>query len=99
MAMKVMSEDRFARQVALFGNAGQNKLRVTSVAIVGVGGLGTHVVQQLALLGVAKLTLIDSEQLDATNRNRYVGSFYYDPIPGSRKVILGARMARAIDPT
>lgn len=96
--MTIASEERFARQVALFGNAGQKKLRQTSVAVVGVGGLGTHVVQLLALLGVGKLALIDSEELETTNRNRYIGAYYYDPIPGSRKVILGARLARAIDP-
>lgn len=96
--MTTASEDRFTRQVALFGKAGQEKLGATSVAVVGVGGLGTHVVQQLALLGVGKLTLIDSEALDETNQNRYIGAYYYDPIPGSRKVILGARMVRAIDP-
>jgi hypothetical protein len=92
------NEARFARQIGLFGASGQDKLSATSVAVVGVGGLGTHVVQQLALLGVGNLTLIDSEELDTTNRNRYVGAYYYDPIPGSRKVILGARLVRSIDP-
>jgi hypothetical protein len=45
------------------------------------------------------MTLIDSEELDLTNGNRYIGAYYYDAIPGSRKVILGARMARSIDPS
>jgi hypothetical protein len=92
-------ESRFARQVGLFGEPGQEKIRRTSVAVVGIGGLGTHVVQQLALLGVKRLALIDAEELDETNRNRYIGAYCFDPIPGSLKVQLGARLAKAIDPS
>ncbi len=90
--------ERFDRQIRLFGAAGQEKLRAATVAIVGVGGLGTHVVQQLALLGVRRLVLIDGEDLDTTNRNRYIGAWHDDSIPGSRKVDLGERLAKLIDP-
>jgi hypothetical protein len=90
--------ERFERQMRVFGEAGQKKLRAASVAIVGVGGLGTHVVQQLALLGVGRLTLMDSEALDITNRNRYIGAWHDDPIPSSRKVDLAERLVKLIDP-
>ena len=46
-------------------------------------GLGSQVVQQLALLGVGSLVLVDAEELDETNGNRYVGATHDDPIPGS----------------
>jgi len=68
------------------------------VAIVGIGGLGTHVVQQLALLGVGQLALVDSEELDRTNLNRYIGARHDDPVPGTLKVDLGERLAKSIDP-
>ena len=58
--------DRFDRNLRFFGEEGQRVLRETHVAIVGVGGLGTHVVQQLALLGVGELYLVDHEELDRT---------------------------------
>jgi hypothetical protein len=90
--------DRFDRQLQFFGREGQKKLRAARAAIVGVGGLGTHVVQQLALLGVGRLALIDSEELDPTNRNRYIGAWHDDPIPGSRKVDLAERLVNLIDP-
>jgi hypothetical protein len=96
--MSISNEDRFTRHISLFGKEGQAKLRAASVAIIGVGGLGTHVVQQLALLGVGHLKLVDGEELDSSNRNRYIGAYCFDPIPGSRKVILAARLAKAIDP-
>src|SRR2546422_7013576 len=90
--------DRFERQERLFGKEGQAKLTAARVAVVGVGGLGTHVVQQLALLGVGELALIDSEELATTDRNRYVGARHDDPIPGTPKVVIGERTAMGIDP-
>ncbi len=90
--------DRFERQERLFGKEGQVKLAAARVAVVGVGGLGTHVVQQLALLGVGHLALIDSEDLATTDRNRYVGARHDDPVPGTPKVDIGERMVLGIDP-
>jgi hypothetical protein len=94
-----MSADRFDRQVRFFGRDGQAKLRAARVAVVGVGGLGTHVVQQLALLGVGELALIDSEELAESNRNRYVGARHDDSIPGTQKVLIGERLTKEIDST
>lgn len=91
--------DRFDRNLRFFGEEGQRVLRETHVAIVGVGGLGTHVVQQLALLGVGKLSLVDHEELDRTNLNRYVGARHSDPIPGTPKVNIGERIVADIDPS
>lgn len=93
------TDNRFDRNELLFGKEGQQALRRTRVAIVGVGGLGTHVVQQLALLGIGELTLIDHEELSASNRNRYIGAWHDDPIPGSLKVELGQRLSKLIDPS
>lgn len=94
-----MMPERFNRNILLFGEEGQAKIDASGVAVVGVGGLGTHVVQQLALLGVGSLVLIDHEELDTTNLNRYVGVRYNDPIPGTLKVDIGNRMAREINPS
>jgi molybdopterin/thiamine biosynthesis adenylyltransferase len=92
-----MSE-RFNRNLLLFGEEGQKRIKSSCVAIVGIGGLGTHVVQQLSLLGVGCLAFIDNEELDITNLNRYVGVRYNDPIPGTLKVDIAKRMAKEIDP-
>lgn len=97
--MSEAEDDRFDRNIRLFGKEGQARLRASSVAIVGVGGLGTFVVIELALLGVGTLYLIDDEELSKSNRNRYVGARHDDPIPGSPKVELGARLVASIDPS
>ena len=89
---------RYDRNIRFFGREGQEHLAATSIVVVGVGGLGTHVVQQLALLGVRKLILVDDEELDETNRNRYVTARHNDLIPGSLKVDLGARLIRESNP-
>ncbi|HLG83566.1 MAG TPA: ThiF family adenylyltransferase [Bradyrhizobium sp.] len=90
---------RFDRNVRLFGKEGQRKLREAKVAVVGVGGLGSHVVQQLALLGVGGLYLVDGEQISTSNKNRYVGVRDDDPVPGTDKVDAALRLALSIDPS
>jgi len=93
-----MTKERFDRSIRFFGKEGQEHISSSHVAVVGIGGVGTHVVQQLALLGVRNLTLIDDEELAPTNLNRYVGVKYNDPIPGTLKVTLGYRMVKEINP-
>ena len=66
-----MTNNRYDRSIRFFAQEGQDRLAATTVAVVGIGGLGT-VVQQLAPLGVGQLFLIDHEELEDTNRNRYV---------------------------
>lgn len=88
--------ERTDRNERLFGVAGQERLRRIRVALVGVGGIGTHVVQQLSLLGVQALALVDDQLLDETNLNRYVGVGPDDV--GKSKVDLGERLAKFIDP-
>ena len=68
-----MHTDRYDRNIRFFGKEGQDRLAACSVAVVGVGGLGTHVVQQLALLGIGQLALIDKGELKENSRNRYIG--------------------------
>jgi molybdopterin/thiamine biosynthesis adenylyltransferase len=89
---------RYDRNIRLFGEEGQRRLRATKATVIGVGGLGSPLVQHLALLGVGSMTLIDDEELDETNRNRFVGAWYDDPVPGSAKVLIAARLVREIDP-
>ena len=90
--------ERDHRSILLFGAEGQRKMRRTSVAVIGDGGLGSPLIQHLTLLGVRKITPIDSEELDETNRNRFIGARNTDPVPGTLKVIISDRLVREIDP-
>lgn len=90
--------DRYHRSMLLFGAEGQRRLRETSTLVVGAGGLGSPLTQHLALLGVKRVVAADDDQLDESNRNRFVGARHDDPVPGSKKVELVCRMVREINP-
>jgi sulfur-carrier protein adenylyltransferase/sulfurtransferase len=66
--------DRFERQVILpgLGPQGQQKLRESSVLVVGAGGLGCPVLLYLAAAGVGKIGLIDGDVVSLSNLNRQV---------------------------
>ena len=91
--------ERYSRSILLFGAEGQSRIANTHAVVVGVGGLGSPLVQHLALLGVGRVTLIEPEELDNSNRNRFVGAKATDPVPGSPKVALSGRLIAEIDPT
>lgn len=84
----------FSRQIAAFGEAFQKFLRVLHVGIVGLGGTGSAVCEQLIRLGVAKLTVCDPQTFESTNINRVYGSRMADG--GTAKAMIAAREAGTI---
>lgn len=92
----MLEDPRYVRQVALFGAEGQRKIEGSTVAIIGLGGLGSHVVQQLAYLGVRTLSLIDDDVVSESNLNRLIGATPDDI--GIPKIDIAARLAEAILP-
>jgi molybdopterin/thiamine biosynthesis adenylyltransferase len=62
--------DYFNRQKSIISSENQAKLKKTTVLVVGIGGLGTPVCQQLVRLGVGTLHLIDNGIIEATDLNR-----------------------------
>lgn len=91
-----MSEDRYARHLGLFGAEGQAKIAAVSVAVIGLGGLGSHVVQQLAYLGVRRFHLIDGDRVEESNLNRLIGASEGDL--GLTKVQVAERLIDQINP-
>lgn len=86
--------DRYDRQIGLFGNEGQNRVARARVVILGVGGLGMPLAQQLAYLGVTSWAVADSDLVDTTSLNRLVGATTDDiDIP---KVAIAERLIRAV---
>jgi molybdopterin/thiamine biosynthesis adenylyltransferase len=64
------AEARHDRQVRAFGSAGQRIIGSLRLGVVGLGGTGSVLVQQLAHLGVSDFTLVDPDVVEATNLNR-----------------------------
>jgi molybdopterin-synthase adenylyltransferase len=93
-----MEAQRFDRQLMLFGAAGQWAINETKVVIIGLGGTGSHIAQQLAYLGVGTFGLVDRDRVDETSLNRLVGGFSGDAQRGEFKVDVGQRLIQAIAP-
>lgn len=66
----MMNEERFQRTQILIGEENFLKLQASTVAIFGVGGVGSFTVEALARSGVGHLVLIDKDNVDITNINR-----------------------------
>jgi molybdopterin-synthase adenylyltransferase len=62
--------NRFDRNKELINDSEQEKLNSCTVAVVGLGGLGGHISEQLARLGIGSLILIDGDKIDESNLNR-----------------------------
>lgn len=90
-------EERFSRNIALFGQEGQKRISASRVAVVGLGGLGSHIAQQLAYLGVRDLAFIDDDIVTMSSMNRVVGALHEDVAAETRKVTVAERVAKAVD--
>ena len=65
-------EDQFLRTKLLIGEEGFKKLSTAKVAVFGIGGVGSYVVEALARAGVGNFALIDKDVISATNINRQI---------------------------
>lgn len=63
---------RFQRLKLLIGEENFSKLGKSTVAVFGVGGVGSFAVEALARSGIGHLVLIDKDNIDVTNINRQI---------------------------
>ncbi|MEQ7874263.1 ThiF family adenylyltransferase [Sphingomonas sp. ASV193] len=84
------------RQVRAFGRAGQQILAGLRVGIVGAGGTGSVIAQELAHLGVLDFLVIDPDRVERTNLNRLVGAHPEDV--GNEKVSVARSAILSISP-
>lgn len=62
--------NEFSRTEMLIGQEGLAALKDATVAVFGVGGVGSHAIEALARCGVGRLALIDNDTVSLTNINR-----------------------------
>lgn len=81
---------------SFLGATSEQDLRRAKVGVIGLGGGGSHVVQQLAHLGVGNYVLVDPDTIDETNLNRLVAGTLEDVKRGMLKVDIAERVIRAV---
>jgi tRNA A37 threonylcarbamoyladenosine dehydratase len=94
-----MNEDylnRFGGVGRLFGRGGLERLERACVCVVGLGGVGSWVVEALARSGVGGLTLVDLDDVCVTNVNRQLQAV--EGAVGRAKARLLEERARLINP-
>lgn len=64
--------NQFSRTELLIGKKGIEKLNKSKVAVFGVGGVGSYVVEGLARAGIGNFILIDKDEVNETNINRQI---------------------------
>lgn len=94
----MITANRYTRQILIFGEEGQRKIESAQVGIVGLGGMGSQIAQDLAYLGVLSYILIDDDYTDESNLNRTVGAFLRDAKTKALKVNIAKRHIQQINP-
>jgi tRNA A37 threonylcarbamoyladenosine dehydratase len=89
-------ETRFGGIARLYGRRGLEKLRAAHVCVMGIGGVGTWAAEALARSGLGSLTLVDLDEVCASNINRQLHAL--TETVGRPKVEVMAERIRAINP-
>ncbi|MCE4628387.1 MAG: HesA/MoeB/ThiF family protein [Desulfurococcales archaeon] len=79
----------------MLGADGQEKLSRSTVAVVGLGGLGSIVSLYLAAAGVGRLILVDGDMVEEGNLNRQI--LYDEASIGLPKPFIAARRVRSLN--
>lgn len=89
---------RYSRQIKMpeIGLAGQEKLKSTSVLIIGAGGLGSPVALYLAAAGIGRIGLVDDDVVELSNLQRQV--LHDTPHTGHSKAVSGRERLTALNP-
>jgi adenylyltransferase/sulfurtransferase len=91
--------DRYVRQMAFpgIGESGQRNLLNSSVALIGCGGLGTHIADTLARAGVGWLKLVDRDYVELSNLQRQLLFDERDVAESLPKALAAARRLENIN--
>lgn len=84
------------RTALLLGPEGLEKLRTSTVAVIGIGGVGAYAAEMLVRAGVGNLIVVDSDTVSESNKNRQLLAL--DSTVGLYKTDVLEKRARDINP-
>lgn len=93
----IIKDWMFDRQ-SFLGENSQFLFENINVGIIGYGGGGSHIGQQLAHIGVKNITVFDDDKIELTNLNRLIGGVYSDIKKAILKIDIAKRVIRRIFP-
>jgi len=67
-----MEQNAFSRTELIIGKEALHKLKNSKVVVLGIGGVGSFVVESLVRAGVGKLVLVDNDTVSISNINRQI---------------------------
>lgn len=73
----------------------QNRIRDTKVAMLGVGGVGTHALMDMVAMGFTDIRIVDYDVVEVSNLNRQV--LYGDRVVGRSKVRVAEEWVRGFN--
>lgn len=68
--MSEQFKNRYQRNMNTFSPEENQKMKDFRICVIGCGGLGGHIIEMLARLGVGQITAVDGDVFDETNLNR-----------------------------
>ncbi len=83
---------QFSRNELAIGTEGLELLKNTTVAILGVGGVGSFAAEACARSGVGRIILVDKDNVDITNVNRQLVA-YLSTVGQSKSAVMKERIA------
>lgn len=87
--------DRYRRNAQTISPENQVKIQASTVAVIGCGGLGGYIAEELARLGIGRLILIDGDRIEESNLNRQL--FATERLVGTAKVEAAGKRLRAVN--
>lgn len=92
-----MNKERFSRQ-SFLGNDSDELIARCTVGIAGLGGGGSHIIQQLAHVGFQRYVIYDGDFVEESNLNRLVGAKSIDVPAETPKLHIAKSMIYALQP-
>ncbi len=93
----IEQDDKWMTRTKLMvGEEGVNKLKKAHVLVVGLGGVGSYCAEAIARAGVGKMTIVDGDVVDPSNRNRQLQAL--SSTHGQSKALLMEARLKDINP-
>lgn len=92
-----MSNERYSRQ-SFLGDDSEELISRCTIGVPGLGGGGSHIIQQLAHIGFQRYVIYDYDVVEESNLNRLVGADALDALAETPKLHLAKKMIYGLQP-